>query len=177
MYLRVFSNASESSLNYIYSSISIFPRVTPRYVAFAEKLPLAVISAFICLGKKYDIRTLYVEAVKKLFQEVPATLAEYDGPTNDKWIVIDDPEYMDLAILARKAGLLSILPYLLFVICSIYSSDEIKNGFLMPDGKTNRLHSRSTCMPRWLSSHLRNPSRNNFCLVSVRWYRLFGVPH
>ncbi|KAF7974121.1 hypothetical protein HWV62_13333 [Athelia sp. TMB] len=127
---------SDSAEEVGYILEGIFER---KYVAFAEKLPLAVISAFICLGKKYDIRTLYLEAVKKLFEEVPATLAEYDGPTNEKWNMIDDPEYMDVAILARKAGLLSILPGLLFVICSDHSSDEIKNGFLMPDGRTKRL--------------------------------------
>lgn len=148
MYSRAFSNASKSFLNFIYSFLSFYLHDGLRYVAFADKLPLAVVSAFICLGKKYDIRTLYVEAVKRMFQEVPATLAEYDGPSGANWLAIENPQHMELAILARKAGLLSALPFLLYESCVQYSSAEIKDGFQMPDGSTIRLsvQDQFTCL-------------------------------
>ncbi|KAF7983680.1 hypothetical protein HWV62_19587 [Athelia sp. TMB] len=136
---------SDSAKEVQYVLEGIFER---KYVAFADKLPLAVVSAFICLGKKYDIRTLYVEAVKRMFQEVPATLAEYDGPSGANWLAIENPQHMELAILARKAGLLSALPFLLYESCVQYSSAEIKDGFQMPDGSTIRLsvQDRFTCL-------------------------------
>lgn len=146
MYLKAFSNESELFLNHIDWFISYCLRFASRYVAFADKLPLAIFSAFICLGKKYDIRTLYVEATKKLFQEIPVNLAEFDGPAHDTWLMIEDPEYMDVAILARKAGLLSVLPLAIYLSCCEYSSEQITNGLQMPDGSTIHLSVQDTIM-------------------------------
>ena len=98
-------------------------------------MPLAVMSAFICLGKKYDIPKLYLEALKKVYREVPATLADYDAlPT--EWTLLDDSlEYMDFTILARKSGLLSILPFALYQCCLFYSTETIINGLQSSDGR------------------------------------------
>ncbi|KZP13125.1 hypothetical protein FIBSPDRAFT_835408 [Athelia psychrophila] len=101
-----------------------------KYVAFGEtvgdKLPFGVVSAFLCLGQKYDIRSLYVEAQRRLFREFPATLAAEDAL--EDWTAIDGPHYMDLVVLARKTGLLSILPRVLYGCIRNHSVDVIIDG-------------------------------------------------
>ncbi|KAF7974530.1 hypothetical protein HWV62_11996 [Athelia sp. TMB] len=103
-----------------------------EYVAFGEQLPLAVISAFICLGKKYDIQKLYAEAVKKMYQEIPVTLTDYDALPNE-WTLVEDLEYMEVVILARRSGLLSLLPFVFYQCCYRYSTADIVTGLVIDD--------------------------------------------
>lgn len=70
------------------------------------ELPFAVLSAYLCLGQKYDIHELYHESKKRIFQDIPATLDAYDvmpvGPTKY--------EHMELVQLAHRTGLVMFRP-------------------------------------------------------------------
>ena len=104
-----------------------------RYVNNGGKLPLDVIAAFLSLGRKYDIQKLRVEAQIKLYQEFPLTLEEKDKLPIDSFISIDMLEihYMKLAAIARKEGILSILPDLLYRCCEIYSVKQFIHGIIV----------------------------------------------
>ncbi|KAF7969805.1 hypothetical protein HWV62_25918 [Athelia sp. TMB] len=102
-----------------------------EYVHFGEKLPLAIITAFLCLGRKYDIAKLYAEAYKKLYQEIPVTLAGYDALQD--WSVIETSRTLPLMIMARKTGQLSILPYVYLTACTEFTIDDIFNGVRLVD--------------------------------------------
>lgn len=98
-----------------------------------NKLPFGVVSAFLRLGQKYDIQPLYREAQNRLFLECPTTLAAYDAIQN--WNTIIGPNFMtEIALLARKTGLLSILPHVLLQCCVLYPATEIIDGHQMPNG-------------------------------------------
>ncbi|KAF7978940.1 hypothetical protein HWV62_44155 [Athelia sp. TMB] len=88
-----------------------------RLNAFAHKLPFAEFAAFLCLGQKYDIEVLYLEAKRILFDMAPAELSAYYP--QPQYVDRDDIEIpkaicMELVLLARRTGLLSILPYALY---------------------------------------------------------------
>ncbi|KAF7978929.1 hypothetical protein HWV62_44133 [Athelia sp. TMB] len=108
------------------------------------ELPFAVLSAYLCLGQKYDIHELYHESKKRIFQDIPTTLGAYDampvGPAKY--------EYMELVQLARRTGLLSILPYAYFLCCQAYSTDQLIEGMQKSDGSTVLLspHDQIICL-------------------------------
>ncbi|KZP13134.1 hypothetical protein FIBSPDRAFT_798094, partial [Athelia psychrophila] len=102
-----------------------------EYVAFGRPLPLPILSAFFFLGRKYGIRTLFIEAQERLYKEFPLNLEDMDVSTVGGWGVIKDAPYVDLAIFARKAGLLSILPHILYGCCDSYTPREITAGVLI----------------------------------------------
>ncbi|KZP19012.1 hypothetical protein FIBSPDRAFT_828576 [Athelia psychrophila] len=114
---------------------AIFQR---EYVADGEKIPFAVLSAFLSLGGKYEISKLRVEAMKKLYREFPITLAGTDSVCR-KWVAISPggnrSMFMELAILARKEGVFSVLPYLLYQCCRSYSVTSILEGAVGKDGR------------------------------------------
>lgn len=106
--------------------------------AFAHKVSFAEFAAFLCLGQKYDIPELYLEAKRKLFDLCPATVGAYiSSPQMADWHDIEPPvgEYMELVILSRRTGLLSILPWALYE-CTEYSTDKILNGIKNSDGSS-----------------------------------------
>ena len=104
-----------------------------------EGVPFVVISAFICLGRKYDIQKLYVEAEKRIFRTIPAKLADYDA-LPEKSFLITAFTYLDFAILGRKSGLFSLLPYAFYQSCYLYSTAGITNGLKASDGHKAALH-------------------------------------
>ena len=137
-------------------------------------------SAFICLGKKYDIHKLYKEAVKKLYTEIPATLDDWDA-LSEHWNLIEPPSggsevvLVKLAILARQSGLLSILPYTLYQCCVIYSYAGFKRGwkkFSLPaqdqiaclEGYRNGLDVQADTTYAWLGDH---GDLSPSCLIQV----------
>ncbi|KAF7969822.1 hypothetical protein HWV62_28032 [Athelia sp. TMB] len=106
-----------------------------KYVNNGGKLPLDVIAAFLSLGRKYDIQKLRAEAQIKLYQQFPLTLEEKDKLPTDTFISIDmlANHYMKLAVIARKEGILSILPDLLYRCCEIYSVEHFIHGIIVDD--------------------------------------------
>ncbi|KZP30901.1 hypothetical protein FIBSPDRAFT_814333 [Athelia psychrophila] len=102
-----------------------------RHAAPGKPLPLPILSAFFFLGRKYGIRTLFIEAQERLYKEFPLDLEDMEAATVGGWGVIKDAPYVDLAIFARKAGLLSILPHILYGCCDSYTPREITGGVLI----------------------------------------------
>ncbi|KZP04392.1 hypothetical protein FIBSPDRAFT_404984 [Athelia psychrophila] len=103
-------------------------------------MPLPVLSAFLRLGSKYDIQKLNIQARKKLFQNFPSTLAA-DDASDTHFDGIEKPKadpYIELLLIARSAGLLSIIPRVLYECCEKYSASQIQNGFSI-NGTTVRL--------------------------------------
>ncbi|KAF7973896.1 hypothetical protein HWV62_14036 [Athelia sp. TMB] len=90
-----------------------------RYLEPDEKMTFSVLEALLCLGRKYDIRRLQVAARKRIFAEFPVSLEEYDA-LNCEWIGIDPPDIewsIQLLAIARRAGLLSVLPAVFYAYC------------------------------------------------------------
>ncbi|KZP14498.1 hypothetical protein FIBSPDRAFT_935715 [Athelia psychrophila] len=113
-----------------------------KYVAFGgktgAKLPFGIVSAFLRLGQKYDIRPLYFEGRNRAFEDIPVTLAVHDS-LKDR-TAVDSTELIPLVALARKTGLLSTLPYLLYRCCVEYSAKKLMAyGPAMPDQSTDTL--------------------------------------
>ncbi|KZP11109.1 hypothetical protein FIBSPDRAFT_191794 [Athelia psychrophila] len=93
-------------------------------------MPFPILSALLCLGRKYDIPRLHIEARKRLYRQFPSTLDNYDhtasGPAwNDIQPSVPNHAYLELLIIARRAGIHSILPHLLYNCCKIYTASEI----------------------------------------------------
>ncbi|KAF7982517.1 hypothetical protein HWV62_28126 [Athelia sp. TMB] len=104
-----------------------------EYMGYDEELPIAVIAAFLCLGRKYNIKKLEREARRRLYRAFPLTLKESDA-LNDalpgtNGCHIEDG-YIDILSLARRAEMLSILPRVLYMICTLYSRKEIAKGWV-----------------------------------------------
>ncbi|KAF7968201.1 hypothetical protein HWV62_31623 [Athelia sp. TMB] len=106
-----------------------------EYASYKKKPSLAVISAFLTLGRKYDIPKLQNDGRERLYAEFPLTLKEYDAVSEVGWVAIELPEsWFEVVVLARKTGLLSVLPHLLHTICEGYSASEIVAGEKKVDG-------------------------------------------
>lgn len=99
-------------------------------MAFGEKMPLPVLAALLCLGKKYDIHKLHVDARRRLFESFPITLKKSDTVTLWHGLEETDDIYFQLLLIARRAEpeLVSILPRALYECCQQYSTYQIKNG-------------------------------------------------
>ncbi|KZP19037.1 hypothetical protein FIBSPDRAFT_1045789 [Athelia psychrophila] len=125
---------SDSAEEVRYILQAIFQR---KYVADEEKIPFAVMSAFLSLGGKYNIPKLRTEATKKLYREFPINLRDMDA-LGKAWATIDTSEvkneYMELVILARRERVLSVLPSLLYQCCKCYSVSEILQGLVRNNG-------------------------------------------
>ncbi|KZP14544.1 hypothetical protein FIBSPDRAFT_751663 [Athelia psychrophila] len=103
-----------------------------KYLGYGEILSIPVLSAFLCLGQKYDIQQLYLNARKRLFENYP--------DANVEWTAMEAVEsFMEIVIIARKTGLLSILPYVLYSCCHMESAAEIIDGTRRKDGSISIL--------------------------------------
>lgn len=103
----------------------------PLHLRYVQDIPpLSVVSAFMRLGRKYDIPNLYTEAANKIYRDCPVTLEGWDASARSSTIDIGDhhSSWMELAIVARQEGLLSVLPFILYKCCIAYSTTEILNG-------------------------------------------------
>lgn len=106
-----------------------------RYVGLEEPLPLSVISAFVRLGMKYDIRKLCIEGQRRIFTEIPADLAKLPADYIPACKLVKIPEHwFELVIFARMTGLLSILPFALYICCKMHTTSEIIAGARRSDG-------------------------------------------
>ncbi|KZP13135.1 hypothetical protein FIBSPDRAFT_753926, partial [Athelia psychrophila] len=112
-----------------------------KYVTGGDGLSLTVLSAFVTLGGKYDIRRLHMEGKRKLYQEFPTVLQEMDLIKSWSFVQTDKDHstWIHLAQLARKERLLLILPYLLYRCIFYYSAMELLGGILNEDGSRSRL--------------------------------------
>ncbi|KZP14548.1 hypothetical protein FIBSPDRAFT_796694 [Athelia psychrophila] len=101
-----------------------------EHLSFGENMSFPVLSALLYLGRKYDIRKLEMEARRRLYFRFPMTLDDRDVQFSD--IGFDLPEtdpWFELCKLARRAGLLSILPHVFYYCCKVHTVGDIKNGW------------------------------------------------
>ncbi|KZP04394.1 hypothetical protein FIBSPDRAFT_405005 [Athelia psychrophila] len=110
-----------------------------KYLTFEVKMPFPVLVAFLCLGRKYDIQSLHIDARKRLYRRFPATLEDDDAVRYSEWVGLKPTEtgtrYIELVTLARRAELLSILPHVLYRCCQLYPeiiTDNISAPALPP---------------------------------------------
>jgi hypothetical protein len=81
-----------------------------------NELPLAVVGAFIRLGRKYDIKYLYDSAVARLLSRRPTTIEEYEEAMHSKLnphkpTVKSSPDFaFDIVALASENNVLCVLP-------------------------------------------------------------------
>jgi hypothetical protein len=95
---------------------------------------MAVVAAFLRLGKKYDISILRSEAIKRLTYECPSSLEDFDKLEFWSMIEAEDGLPLEIVRLARENDLPSVLPIALYCCCRCYSAVEILNGVKGRDG-------------------------------------------
>ncbi|KZP11116.1 hypothetical protein FIBSPDRAFT_1050937 [Athelia psychrophila] len=119
----------------------ILQAIFQREHTAGENMPLPVLSAFLRLGSKYDIQKLNIQARKKLFQNFPSTLAA-DDALDTHFHGIEKPTeepYVELLLIARSAGLLSILPRVLYECCETCPASQIRKDGFNINGSTVQL--------------------------------------
>ena len=82
-----------------------------------------VLAALLCLGRKYDIQKLRAEARKRIYAQYPTTLEEVRD-----WAGFDPPDRFrsaQLLAIARRAGLVSILPRVFYACCVLYNVSDL----------------------------------------------------
>lgn len=99
-----------------------------------------MVAAFLRLGTKYEIHDLRAEGLRCLLADYPSTLEQYDELRNEKnWRKLAiEPQVgrsFDIANLAREAGVLSVLPVVLYSCCRIFDNEGIFEGCQIQDGK------------------------------------------
>lgn len=81
-------------------------------------MPIKVVAAFLRLGQKYDFEAIRIEALHRIFYEVPTTLEDYDtlktGSQIQKTSVLF---WIDMLTVAHEHNLQSVLPFALYM-CS-----------------------------------------------------------
>lgn len=93
-------------------------------------MPLAVCAALFSLGRKYDIKPLHKEARRRLFNRFPLTLREND--VDNAWHGLEsvgEDDCYHLLLIARRTGLISILPQVLYECRENYGACEINSGW------------------------------------------------
>ncbi|KZP23502.1 hypothetical protein FIBSPDRAFT_930555 [Athelia psychrophila] len=107
-----------------------------------KPLEIEIVAAFLRLGKKYDIEVLRVEALERIFTEVPTTLDEmlYNGIKPTRLIAEGEAicypytnsfPWPAILNLAREHDLQSVIPLALYECCclfdeaSLYSYEEM----------------------------------------------------
>ena len=99
------------------------------YVAVGlAPIPMSVVSAFLRLGKKYEIDILQAEATKRLTYECPSSLEDFDKLEFWSMIEAEDGLPIEIVKLGRENGLLSVVPIALYCCCRCYSALEILKG-------------------------------------------------
>ncbi|KAF7982515.1 hypothetical protein HWV62_28122 [Athelia sp. TMB] len=108
-----------------------------EYLSYGEKLEFPVLSAFLCLGRKYDIRKLELEGRKRIYNEFSTTLQEYDAVGRGIWKtsfacprLSKSYHLLEFLALARRMDLLSILPQLFYFCCSkLHPAADLVKGW------------------------------------------------
>ncbi|KAJ3516383.1 hypothetical protein NMY22_g14223 [Coprinellus aureogranulatus] len=86
-------------------------------------------AAMIRMGRKYEITFLLQDATRRLKQEFPTTLTEYDNAPSGGWIAIEEDadtlyDCIDLAYLSDINEVRAILPFAYFY-CNAYDDIEV----------------------------------------------------
>ncbi|KZP06404.1 hypothetical protein FIBSPDRAFT_322892 [Athelia psychrophila] len=103
------------------------------HVTIREPVTIDIVAAFIRMGKKYEIESLRVEGLQRLFYEYPVSLQGYDNIDDYSRITSARSVKFDVAMLAREQNLSSVLP-LALMLCCMSSAEEIIEGSPRTDG-------------------------------------------
>ncbi|KAJ6519076.1 hypothetical protein C8R45DRAFT_950166 [Mycena sanguinolenta] len=109
-----------------------------------QTLPLAVVSAFIRLGRKYDFKELFDSAVARLTSMCPMTLEEYDVVSeSDRLKTIEGYSGLtiDLISLASENNVLSVLPCAYYCALHLHKLGSLFDGIRRGDGTLASLSS------------------------------------
>ncbi|KAG6331415.1 hypothetical protein ID866_7674 [Astraeus odoratus] len=88
----------------------------------ARQMPMAIATAFLRLGKKYEMKMLFDEAANRLYECYPMKLpSSPPARVDSRRLTGRDPHDFQLINIAREVGLVTVLPAALY-ICS-YSTD------------------------------------------------------
>lgn len=82
-----------------------------------EPLPIAVVAAFIRIGKKYECSQLYSDAVKRLRHEFPSQLLAAESSVDNKMILKQTNLTGMVIKLALECNLRSLLPWAYYRFC------------------------------------------------------------
>ena len=95
-----------------------------RYITSKEPVPLERVVAFLRLGRKYDFEALRIDALRRIFYEVPISLEEYDSRLHNSQIRYEDMFWPRILNLAREQKLISVLPLALFQCCRAITTES-----------------------------------------------------
>lgn len=119
---------------------------------------LAVVVAFLRLGKKYEIEILHAEALRRLHHDFPSNPENFNkwgsGPFNEcrrrSMIEWEYGKNVAVANLAREQGLLCVLPLALYRCCQSHSAKHLLTGV---PGKADALATDNllACLSGWSS--------------------------
>ncbi|KZP11449.1 hypothetical protein FIBSPDRAFT_871365 [Athelia psychrophila] len=110
------------------------------HVSTGEPISIAIVAAFLRLGKKYGLDMLRNdEALKRLYYEYPTTLTEFDAMNS--YSMIEQNAWVDIDVtnVAREQGLLSVLPVALYICSAAMDAKALAAGIPRGDGTTARL--------------------------------------
>ena len=103
--------------------------------AAKDKLSFTVVSAFLRLGRKYEIEHLQSEALRRLRKDHPSNLRAYDKLSQKTTCVVGyRGKAADVIRLAHETNIYSILPAVLYDCCKDYTYEELLTGRHRPDG-------------------------------------------
>lgn len=98
--------------------------------------PLPVLAAFLRLGRKYEIRQLYIEAASRISREFPSTLEKWEEAQGKALEISPSPTLaFDMIDVARRTGFYAALPAALYYCCSgDWDMSDIFEGVKREDG-------------------------------------------
>jgi hypothetical protein len=117
-------------------------------------LPIAVIAAFLRLGRKYEIVQLHTEAVTRLEYEFPSSLEKCQVMVD--FTMIDDTGCLPSLVfeviqLAHENDLQHLLPWAYYLCCRFVSFEDIFNSFESENGRRVELSTedKRACITGW----------------------------
>lgn len=112
--------------------IEVFDDLNPvnvRYFEHGESMEFSVIRSFLCLGTKYEVRTLRQEAVRRLRICFPVSFEQYLSQhiRRGRIIRMNPVDAMEVVHIAQLCDLPDVLPSALYE-CTLLSAHELLEG-------------------------------------------------
>ncbi|KAJ7246369.1 hypothetical protein C8J57DRAFT_1360344 [Mycena rebaudengoi] len=113
--------------DWIYLLNAIYPRDPHPPIAVVPSL--AIVSAFLRLGKKYDFTRFRKDALLRLKVEFPSTFTDWQKRVPYRQIKFEEDLEISVLMLAREMGLYSVLPTVYFdIVCVPNMKRKIRDG-------------------------------------------------
>ncbi|KAL4062036.1 hypothetical protein V8B97DRAFT_1107250 [Scleroderma yunnanense] len=103
---------------------------------FTYPMPFSVLTAFLRLGEKYEIKTLYNEAKARLAKCYPSSVTDLTSAKESmkNSLTGSDPHHFRVINVAREVGLLSVLPAAMYLCLLECPPQTISDGYETSDG-------------------------------------------